>query len=186
MKKDEKPGKKYFAVMLLCFIYGGFSLILFLFQVYSFFWLAEMNGPDFTPSQFDANRFDANRALGRAGGFNRNPFSLLTSPMNISYLFGGLISIIAGLTILHLIREKEIKKVKEQTANNLLLPEEIKVIEALKNAGYELTQSKLVRETGLSKVQVHRAVKKLEAKGVLKKHGYGLTNKIILDKEVFE
>jgi len=35
-------------------------------------------------------------------------------------------------------------------------------------------------------VQVHRAIKRLEAKGVLEKHDYGLTNKIILKKEFVE
>ncbi|MFH1586999.1 MAG: MarR family transcriptional regulator, partial [Candidatus Diapherotrites archaeon] len=66
------------------------------------------------------------------------------------------------------------------------LPDEKALIETLKKFNYELTQSQLTKESGLTKVQVHRAVKKLEDKGVLEKHDYGLTNKIILKKELIE
>ncbi|MFH1224496.1 MAG: MarR family transcriptional regulator [Candidatus Diapherotrites archaeon] len=114
------------------------------------------------------------------------PLALLLSPVSLYWLIGGLVSIFAGFAIWSLIREKEIKQIKLETANNLLLPDERKVIDALKGANYEMTQAKLAKETGLGKVQVHRAVKRLEAKGVLEKHGYGLTNKIILKREVFE
>ena len=66
------------------------------------------------------------------------------------------------------------------------MPDEKKIIDVLKASSFESTQSKIVRETGLSKVQAHRAIKRLESKGVLEKHDYGLTNKIILKKELFE
>jgi len=56
----------------------------------------------------------------------------------------------------------------------------------LRSSHYESTQSRLAKETGLGKVQVHRAIKRLEAKGLIEKHDYGLTNKILLKKELFE
>ena len=81
--------------------------------------------------------------------------------------------------------EKEIKAVKQVTTAKLLLPDELAVVDTLKKFDFELTQSKLAKETGLNKVQIHRAIKRLESKGALEKHNYGLTNKIILKKEFF-
>lgn len=190
MKRIEtffKSDRKYAIIMLLCFIYGGFSIIYFLFQAYASFWIGsitEANFNDFNVNE-DSNDF---KPRGGGGGFRlpRDPFMLLVSPFGLSYLIGGIISIMAGISILNLTRKKEIKKVKEIASQNLLLPDEKALVEALKDSDYELTQSKLVKETGLTKVQVHRALKKLEAKELLKKHEYGLTNKIILKKEIFE
>jgi len=202
MKPNEtffKAKKRYVAVMLLCFLYGGFSLIFFLLQGYSFFWESELGDNNFSfdkvPSGLiDDNSFKEFNAVSDfkngkdVKGFRqpRNPLGLFTSPMTLLSLLGGLISIFAGLTIWSLTREKEIKSIKQQLTDKLLLPDEKKVVDVLKKADYELTQAKLVKETGLSKVQVHRAIKKLELKGALEKHGYGLTNKIILKKEFFE
>lgn len=174
MKQDEtlfKAKKRYIAIMVASFLYGGFSLILFLYNTYSFFWRSEAmpNGPIRGP-----------------GRMTQDPMLFLSSPQNIIYPLGGLLAIIAGLTIWSLIREKELKAVKQETAKKLLLPDEKAVINALKNAGSELTQSKIAMETGLNKVQVHRAVKRLELKGAIEKHGYGLTNKIILKKDFLE
>jgi uncharacterized membrane protein len=64
--------------------------------------------------------------------------------------------------------------------NNLLLPNEMLVYNLLTNSNNGLTQSKLTLECGLSKVQVHRIVKKLEDKGLIEKHKYGATNKLFL------
>lgn len=164
--------KKYFALMIACFIYGGFSLISFLFQIYSFFWLSSSTNGDLPKP-----------GMGR---IMRDPLMFLNSPQNISYLIGGLIAILAGLAIWHLTRQKELKAVRQETTAKLLLPDEKRIIETLKTFDFELTQAKLTKETGLNKVQVHRAIKNLEAKGALEKHSYGLTNKIILKKEFFE
>ncbi|MBI3035785.1 MarR family transcriptional regulator [Candidatus Woesearchaeota archaeon] len=59
--------------------------------------------------------------------------------------------------------------------------EKIAIGELEKNNG-ALTQSELVRNTGLSKVKVHRIVKRLESLGIVKKYPYGVTNKIKLEK----
>lgn len=199
MKTNENPSKpktKYVAIMLLCFVYGGFSLVSFLLQAYTAVWQTDIAGFPFIESRIarmergpdDFNRVfpsDANR-FAAAMQSRPEPLALLLSPVALYWLIGGLVSIFAGFAVWSLIREKEIKQIKLETANNLLLPDERKIIDALKGSNYEMTQAKLAKETGLGKVQVHRTVKRLESKGVLEKHGYGLTNKIILKREVFE
>jgi hypothetical protein len=191
--------RKYVAIMVLCFLYGGYSILSFALQAYTVVWRTELIGfpvegqgigrraEDFNHSD-DANRMratDANFASA-ARAIPQEPLAGMLSPIALSWLFGGIISIFAGLSIWNLIRKREIKKIKQETANNLLLPDEKKVIDALKKSNFEMAQAKLAKETGLSKVQVHRTVKRLEAKGVLEKHSYGLTNKIILKKELFD
>ncbi|MBN1941204.1 MAG: hypothetical protein JW772_03415 [Candidatus Diapherotrites archaeon] len=165
--------KRYVLVMLANLAYGGFSILLFFFQVYSFFWMSEISGNGDLPRP------------NVGGGRMRDPFLFLSSPQNIVYLIGGIIAIVAGMALWQIMREKEIKSVKQVTAAKLLLPDEKAVVETLKRFNFELTQAKLANETGLNKVQVHRAVKRLETKGAIEKHGYGLTNKIILKKDFF-
>lgn len=199
MKRPEtvfKAKKRFFAVMLLCFLFGGFSLLSFVLQTYSLFWRTEILGFPFIESgivrepgpradfnnlaSLDTNRFAQSRA------FSNDPLVALSSPTSLFMLFGGIVAIAAGIALWSLIREKEIKTIKHNAASNLLLPDERVVIDMLKRSGYESTQSKIARESGLGKVQTHRTIKRLESKGLLEKHEYGLTNKIILKKELFE
>lgn len=184
--------------MILCFLYGGFSLIAFLTAGYTNFWRSEIMESPLLPREFltrngaDSNGLPSFPAdtnfvpFGGAGLPSRDPLAIFSSPISIIFLFGGIISILAGIGIWHLMREKEIKKIREETANHLLLPEERKVLDAIKNSNMESTQSRLTSETGLNRVQIHRIINRLEAKGILEKHKYGLTNKIILKKEIFE
>ncbi len=200
MKQNEtifKAKNKPVAVMILCFLYAGFAFITISFLFYN-----SIVTPNFTPDTFfqkgfkDVNAFSGDdfnqnllgsKKLSKANGFNLfNPVRFVSSPSLLIFLISGSIALLAGITIWGTVREKEIRSIKRETSNNLLLPDEKALTEALKKSNYELTQAKLVKETGLSKVQVHRAIKRLEAKGVLEKHGYGLTNKIILKREFFE
>lgn len=198
-KKFPLEKKKYLVVMILCFLYGGFAILTTLFFVYN-----SAIRPEFTPETFFQQRFperfpdqnvlatDSNFFADDENRYERffreppSPIRLVSSPILLIFLTSGVIALIAGITIWSLMREKEIKKIREETANHLLLPDEKAVIDSLKKSDYESTQAKLAKETGLNKVQVHRAVKRLESKGVLEKHNYGLTNKIILKKEFFE
>ncbi len=188
--------KHYSLIALLCIIYGGFSLLLFTGQLYTAFWRTDLVGLTQLDRPFgavpDLNRLDTNHAdlnglrseiLNR---INREPLAIIASPTSLFYLFGGIISILAGVSLWRLLHEKEIKKIKEQAASNLLLPEEKKVIDALRAANFESTQSVLTRDTGLNKVQIHRTIGRLEAKGLVEKHPFGMTNKIILKKDVTE
>lgn len=198
MKPNETifgKNKKEYAVMLLCFLYAGFALLSLSLTLYSTYRIPfRADRADFnvlkieksTPTPRDLNWGRFNHYPQRLKREFSDPIAFLTSPLVIIYSASGFLSLFAGITIWSLIRKKEFKHIKQQTADNLLLPDEKKVINALKQSNFELTQSKLVKVTGMSKVQVHRAVKRLEQKGVLEKHSFGLTNKIILKKEFFE
>ncbi len=98
-------------------------------------------------------------------------------------LVGSIVSLLAGLTIKEIKEKKEVKKMKKQIMGDFLLPDEKKIIEYLSNNDEESTQSKIVKETGMSKIQVHRTLLRLEEKRLIKKQKYGLTNKIILERE---
>jgi hypothetical protein len=189
----ERGNRKYVLVMVLCFLFGGFSLILYLMMVYSVFWQNEMimgirregevlNIPvfanelsnasgNFTPPPIDGRRFIIS-----------NPSSLLLSPFSIAFLAAGIISILAGLSIWNLIREKEIKAARKNLLDVFLLPEEKMVMSEIEKYGGSLTQSELVKTTGFSRVKVHRIVRNLENKKLIIKQEYGMTNKIVLKK----
>ena len=187
MKQIEtifKGNKKFTLLMFLCFIYGGFALILFFYQIYSSFWRAEVQPFNF----FEGRTRDVN-----VGGLDVNrlrraetPWLLIIAPNSLSLLFGGIIAIMAGWGMWKLIRDKEVKHITQHITTKLLLPDEQLIIKVLKESNDELTQAKIVKDTGLSKVQAHRAIKRLEARGAIEKHEYGLTNKIILKKEFLE
>lgn len=184
--------KRYFAIMILCFLYSGFALLACLFLIYTAFWLPDISHSFVSERPFDQSLFtDGNVLVPNRSvvvGFRSapTPLNIITSPFFVLILVSGIISLLAGLAIMKLTREKEINSIKKQTTDNLLLPDEKIVIDILKESGFELTQSKLAKESGLGKVQIHRTIRRLESKGVLEKHKYGLTNKIILKKELFE
>lgn len=62
--------------------------------------------------------------------------------------------------------------------NKILLPDEKIVVELLKESSGTLTQSELVKKSGLNKLKVSRVIKKLESLHFIEKYPYGMTNKI--------
>jgi len=189
-------GKKHAFVMWAAFLYGGFAILLFGMDIYSAIWMGSstfITAPEIRG--FDQNRFIGANDINRLEDINRiragppfisSPLRIITSPASIMILLSGILSLACGFTIMSITRTKEIKKIKQETADYLLLPDEKKVIEALKRNNYSLAQSKITADSGLNKVQVHRVIKRLEAKGLIEKHDFGLTNKIVLKKELFE
>lgn len=163
-----KESRKYSISMLLCFILGGFSIMLYIFQLYTAFWGLENMGV---------------RNIGRAF-IPATPLSYITSPFAFLFLFNGIVMLLAGWSIWRLVRENEITSEKEKITSLLLQPEERAIISELKKSKGSMTQSQLVRTTGMSKVKAHRIVSKLVIKGIVKKYPYGLTNKIVLEKDV--
>ncbi len=188
--------KKYLAVMILCFLYGGFSLFLSAVGAYTIimFPQEELNTPpQFIISDNNKDSTDINQYLTDRNEMGPNradrmrfllPFSFITSPLTIVFVISGIVAFLGGISIWNLTRRKEMKKVREKTMTKFLLPDEKKIIEVLQKDGYESTQTQITKESGMTKVKVHRAIQKLEEKGVVEKYKYGLTNKIILKKDI--
>jgi uncharacterized membrane protein len=172
--------KKQHTIMILCFLLGGFSIIMYAFQIYDNYLRAENIGAmneTFAPRENNLTQF--NRYPERFA-----PLTPFTSPFSFMFLLNGIILISAGTALWSLTRDKEIKSAKEKITSLLLMPEERAVIDELKRAKGSITQSQLVKNTGLSKVKMHRVVNRLVAKGIIRKYPYGLTNKIVLEKEI--
>ena len=187
----EKRLRKYLAVMVLCFLLGGFSIIVYAIQAYSAFVGLEVYG-SFREFRESAQSIQINETGIRANRSNQlgnrfTPFSperFITSPASFMLLFVGIVSIAGGMSIYNLVREREIKSTKDNLTSLLLTPEEKKIVDEIKRAGGHITQSQLVLKTQLSKVRIHRAIAKLESKHIVKKYEYGLTNKIVLEKDI--
>jgi hypothetical protein len=190
----EREYKKYVIVMILCFLLGGFSLILYLLQVYAVVWQTDMitlvrepNGnfqiPVFS-RDIGRNLSEGNSSFPplERGVAISNRAAFLYSPFSIILLFVGIVSLVAGISIWSLIREKELKSTKKALLDVFLLPEEKKVMNEIEKYGGSLTQSEIVKNTGFSRVKIHRIVRSLENKKLVIKHQYGMTNKIAIKK----
>ncbi len=178
----ERRYLKHSIVMIMLFLVGGFSLLLYVFQAYSAFWGLET----FTLARerwIDNNSLQLNRSfVGERSMEPPRPEAGLTSPLSLMFLLVGITSTLGGVSIWRLTREKELKSAKEDISSLLLTPEEKVIIDELKKANGKINQNQLVRETGLSKVKVHRALVRLEMRTLLKRYPYGLTNKVVLEK----
>jgi uncharacterized membrane protein len=191
----ERGYRKYAVVMVLCFLLGGFSLMLYFLQIYDIFWQTDM----ITSIRVQDENFQIpifSRELRNSIIENNtsmppmperrftisNPSVLLFSPFSIILLFIGAVSLLAGLSIWSLIREREIKTTKKAMLDIFLLPEEKKVLSEIEKYGGSLTQSEIVKNTGFSRVKVHRIIRGLEKKNIVIKNQYGMTNKIVIKK----
>jgi uncharacterized membrane protein len=105
--------------------------------------------------------------------------SLLASNSVITFI-NGIIFILSGFVIYHLIRKKEKKIFKQNLMDSMLQPTELSVIKYLENNDNQATQNELVKGLGLNKVIISRNVKSLEKKNLIAKTKYGMTNKISL------
>lgn len=179
--------------MVLCFIFGGFSLIFYSLLAYSFVWQTDLislvrNGnetppiPVFSNELVGENNISGISGLGRRSLALENPASILLSPFLLIFLSTGIISIFGGFSIWNLVRKSEIKSTKKAILDVFLLPEEKRVMDEIERHGGSLRQNEIVRNTGLSKVKVHRVIKNLEKKDLLQKQEYGMTNIVVLKK----
>lgn len=173
--------KKYLLLALICFLYAGFSLIAFIFTVYVGFETNQQdnNLPFYNIGPQDNNFFDNNQQF-RPARTGKDPFSIIFGATSIYFLAGGIITLLSGIGFLSITLNKRKKEITHNITHTLLLPNEKIIFELLQNMPNGLTQSKLTLESGLSKVQIHRILKKLDEKGIIEKHKYGATNKIIL------
>jgi len=182
----------HFIVMVLCFIYGGISLLFFIMQLSPFIRLGEMTPPVMN-IQPDANASENFSRPQEFSGINGSRRAFLEPEVSRFFyviifvsLSGSTISITAGLSLLSLLRKKERKDLTKGVIDTVTTPEEKLVIRILNENGGELTQSELVKRAKLSKVKVHRIVKRLESLNIINKYSYGLTNKIKLNDSIFE
>ena len=175
MKPTKSPengsNRLYWIIAILCLVYAGVSLIVFV-------------------RQLDATHAREQRP--RLGGLQRNltangdEVERVRSSLVLSLIvnfFGMVTSLLAGISLLNLLRNRESKALTKELLDSIILPDEKLVIQSLEANGGELTQSELVKQTDLSKVKIHRIVKRLEEQGIVKKYPYGLTNKIRLEKK---
>lgn len=188
-------------IMILCFIYGGVSLLFFIFQVTPALnpqegmlpferimidnQINDTNGPGIlpntTPPRFEQNNntFNSQREQQRLQRL-RSQVSSFVYIMSAVSLIGSFISIFAGISLLALLRKKERKEIKKGMIDTLTTPEEKIVINELEDNNGELTQSELVKNTKIAKVKMHRILRHLETLKIVEKFPYGMTNKIVL------
>lgn len=180
--------------MILCFIYAGVSLIVFALQLNSLI-QSERIQREITERMMieQGNESGPDNIFLRQppnapprGGFWGERRTNLFYPVIIISLLGSVISLLAGLSLMDLLKKKEKKELTKSIIDTMTTPEEKLVIKELEESDGELTQSELVKKTKLSKVKVHRIIKRLEQLKVISKYPYGVTNKIKLEKEVYQ
>ena len=172
--------------MVLCFVYAGISLILLIYQsslminIEQREFLQQMQ--NITQNRLSELNPEQNTSI-RPGSMRRAPFT----PLEIIASSSGLvISLLAGFTLIDMLKRKEKKELTKKMIDIMLMPEERKVVELLEENNEEMTQSELVAKTKLSKVKISRVIKRLESLKVISKFPYGMTNKIKLEKRLFE
>lgn len=107
-------------------------------------------------------------------------------------LLGGILLVVAGITMQKLYDESAVSRTakkrrlrsvneKSKMINNFLSADEKAIITILKNSKNPILQSDLMTLSGYSKVKVHRILKKLESKNVIKRSRFGITNRVFLN-----
>ena len=110
----------------------------------------------------------------------------------LSFLAGWILLKSNQRSIEHVIEKKAEARIEDKVKNNgsldpeVLLVDEKSIIKVLQRHEGAMTQRDLVRESGLSKVKVSRVLKKLEAKKIISKYEFGMTNRIRLEKKLKE
>ena len=177
--------RKHTIIMMLCFLFGGFAIISYGTQVYSALWepslMSSLRGETENFSNFPTPN-ETNFSGFRERQVIQNPAGIIFSPISVALLLTGIVSIVGGFSIWDLTREKEIKSAKKVLLDSFLMPEEKKVVEEIEKHGGAIKQNELAKNTGFSRVKIHRIIKNLESKNLIVKNEYGMTNKIVLKK----
>ena len=109
-------------------------------------------------------------------------------------LIGGIVLAFTGLRVMRLDKHisrgevattsrKRAVKEKEHMINVFLNNDEKKIINLVKEDQDGSLQSDLVIKTGYSKVKMHRILKSLENKGLIKRGRFGITNKVFINNQ---
>lgn len=169
--------KRFFTVMVLCFIFGGYFILSYVSQLHSAYTidsLSERVRRNFTDMHFRnwSETFDP-----PAGGMR---IARMFSPESVVSPLAGIMFMVAGISMWFLVREKETHHIRDVVIDTFLLPEDKQIVEMLKKMSGVATQKELSLKTGMTRVRVHRVLKRLESKSIVKSHPYGATNKIVL------
>jgi uncharacterized membrane protein len=156
--------KKYLAIMIVCFLLGGFSLIVFFLSINA--------GITFTlnPSFGIFNIIESAMP---------NGIYLIVSSLSFIAIIYSAAFILSGVSIFYLTNDKEKKNYAKDLSDNLLSDDEKKVINILKSKGV-LTQKEIEKNLEINKVRLSRIIKRLADKKFVQKLSHGMTNKIIL------
>jgi len=162
-------------VMVIAFVYAGISFILGLLSLWMYF----RGGDSVLLQRMLVTGKTALPAL------MMQRFSLV---LVIASFCSFIVSLLSGMALMrikeqHIVQEVE-KKAENEINEDVLLPEEKKIVEILEGNDDAMTQKELVSESKLSKVKIHRILKRLETKKVVKKFSYGMTNRIKLIKKL--
>jgi uncharacterized membrane protein len=176
---------KQLLLMYTSFVYGGVCFALFFQEAFAV--LAFQSRP-FSNMTFIENEShewingsspnDSPRDF-RMRSFS-SPFSSINPSMLLFYLFGGTFAIANGIFLHKSIDKKKEIKSKFSVMEKLLTKEEKRIVELLRDGNGEVLQSEITRNLSLSRLKVHRILTRLEKKGIIEKHPYGMTNKIFL------
>ncbi|MFH1445000.1 MAG: winged helix-turn-helix transcriptional regulator [Nanoarchaeota archaeon] len=163
-------------LMVVCFAYAGIALLLALISFYMVF----NDGQLFFLQKFLGGRAQPLGDMIAAG------ISSVSWMMGIFSLMGAVVTFLAGSALMHHEHKPKAKTENKEIPYSMLLPDEKEIIDILKQNDNVMTQSELVNASGLSKVKIHRMIKKLETKKIISKYAYGMTNKVRLEKEFVE
>jgi uncharacterized membrane protein len=173
-----------YTVMVLCFVFAGISIILIIYQYDMLQMRAEIPfRAQFQNMTDNDSAFMNGRNMTSGPGYARPSFA----PIELIASYSGLaISLLAGFSLFDLLKRKEKKELTKKVIDTMLTPEEKQVIRFLEENNDEMTQSELVSRTKLSKVKISRVIKRLESLKAVSKFPYGMTNKIKLEKRMYE
>ncbi len=156
--------RKYLAIMIVCFLLGGFSIMLFIISLNA--------GISFTIN-------NNSKTLSLLDSMIPNGTYLVISSLSFVTAIYSTAFIFAGVAIFYLTSSKE-KPLSSAFNYKLLTPDEKLVVDFIKSRKGTITQKELSQKTGIGKVRLSRIISRLCSKNILQKSGYGMTNKIIL------
>lgn len=115
----------------------------------------------------------------------------IRNEVTISLILSSLFGVFIGSLTYYFISEKYERKIgrihKDVGATFRFLDREQKlIIESIIKYKGLITQSNIVKNTGLSRVKISRCLKQLEEKNIICKSKEGMTNKVILSKDLKE
>ena len=159
------------AALLLCIVFSVISAVIFAYQVYAFATKGSAPAPPNDAPTRPQPPDDLFRGVSR------------DSPVFLFYSFIGIVtSALSAVAIYRSIILKEKDGVKQTVTIVKVQPDGKRLVKLLQDNKGTLTQSELVRKSGMDKLRVSRALRRLEKLNVVRKHPYGMTNNITLEQ----